>query len=133
MNNCTFAGYIGNDAELRYTTGGKAVCGVSIAVNRPPINGVKQKPLWVKASWWQERAEKLCPYLKKGTYIVVSGAAELREWQSNDGEKHTNLEIPFVQNMSFGGGGKSDGDNEPRQQRNAEPREPEISDEDIPF
>lgn len=132
MNNCTFAGYIGNDAELRYTGGGKAVCGVSIAVNRPPINGVQQKPLWVKASWWQERAEKLVNYLKKGTYIVVSGAVELREWQSADGENHTNLEIPFVQSMSFGGGKKERDDNVPSQRRTESPA-PEISDEDIPF
>ena len=34
MRNASFAGYVGKDAELTYTTAGTAACKFSIAVNR---------------------------------------------------------------------------------------------------
>lgn len=64
---------IGRDAEVRFTTGGDPVAGLSLAFNygRKGEDG-KRPTQWVDASLWGKLAEALSPYLLKGTQVSVT-------------------------------------------------------------
>ncbi len=65
------AGYLGSDAEERYTSGGKRVITLRIATR--VRHGGKDETVWWKVSIWDDRFDKMLPYLKKGTPIIVIG------------------------------------------------------------
>ena len=63
---------LGKDAELRHTSAGKAVVNMSLAWNygRPDESG-KRPSQWVEVAFFGDRAEKVHPYLKKGTSLFL--------------------------------------------------------------
>lgn len=75
MNQCTFIGNLGKDAELKELDGGKKVMNFSIAVP----DG-KDKTLWIDCAKWSEKTAIL-PYLLKGTKVAVTGNVGLRKWE----------------------------------------------------
>lgn len=77
MNNCTFIGRLGKDAELKELDGGKKVLNFSIAVD----DGKDKPPIWIDCARWSEKTGIL-PYLKKGTQVAVSGNIGLRKWEN---------------------------------------------------
>ncbi len=78
MNNSTFAGRLGKDAEVRRTQDGKTVTSFSLAVDE--YRGGEKSTLWVDVSMWGDRFEKLAQYLRKGSSVTVSGRAGVREY-----------------------------------------------------
>lgn len=114
------------DAELRTTQSGKKVLTFGIANNQR--FGETEKTNFVDCSLWGERAEKLAPYIKKGTGLILQGSLDYREWE-RDGQKRSKLELN-VDKLSFKGNRKSNDAAEP------EPApEPagDLFDDDIPF
>lgn len=131
MNCATFSGRIGNDADVRYTPSGSAVCDVSIAVNK----GKDKPPLWIKATFWGKLAESLGQYLTKGKMINVAGPVDLELWTNNQsGEPQGKITVT-VREFSFGGGNGSENQQQsnPAPEQRQQPQYREISDEDIPF
>lgn len=62
-------GRLGRDAELRYTTIGRHVASLSLAYNYG--HKYDRQSQWIEASLWGDQAERLAPYLLKGTLIHV--------------------------------------------------------------
>lgn len=86
VNNCTFSGNIGKDAEVR-DAGGNKVANFSIAVN-----GFKKTdpPMWVNCAIWGKRAEGgLINYLVKGQTVVVVGELKVRTYEANGKNGHS--------------------------------------------
>lgn len=114
------------DAELRTTQSGKKVLTFGIANNQR--FGDTEKTNFVDCSLWGDRAEKLAPYIKKGTGLFLQGSLDYREWE-RDGQKRSKLEL-HVDKLSFKGGRKADDEAEDKPA-------PEIAgdlyDDDIPF
>lgn len=104
MNNCSFIGRIGKDAECRYTQGGKAVAGWSIAVDVG--YGDNKTTLWIDCSLWGDRAEKLAQYIRKRDRIGVTGEIGTRE---HDGKTYITLRVADVTLI----GDKRDGESQP--------------------
>lgn len=148
MNNCTFAGRLGRDAESRDTTN-TTVTNFSLAVDEYAGQG-NRRTLWVDCSMWGERGEKLAEYLVKGTPVAVSGQVGARSYEKN-GETHVVLtlnvrEVTLLGSkqdggeqrqapQSGGGGGGSRG-GAPARQRPATattPPKDDFADDDIPF
>lgn len=77
MNNATFTGRLGKNAELKTLPDGKKVINFSIAVDR----GKDKQPLWVDCARWSDKTAVL-PYLTKGTMVGVSGPIDLRTWDN---------------------------------------------------
>lgn len=75
MNQCTFIGNLGKDAELKELDGGKKVMNFSIA-----IPDGKDKTIWLDCAKWSEKTAIL-PYLLKGTKVAVTGNVGLRKWE----------------------------------------------------
>jgi len=122
VNSCTFAGRVGSVKELKRTQGGEAVLNFSLAVDRAPRNGEKQKPLWVEVALWGKQAEVLQPYVVTGGIIAVTGEVDLRTFEYN-GENRTSLIVKFPRVKLLGGG----------QKQERESGAAEVGDEDIPF
>ena len=80
------SGHLGNDIDIRYTANGKCIGTFSLPVESGW--GDNKKTSWLRCKLLGERAEKLAPYLLKGSKVTVSGRFELEEWEK-DGVKHS--------------------------------------------
>lgn len=85
-NNCTFIGNFVSDADLKYTSGGTAVCDFTIAVSEYR----KDKPedpyvVFVKCKAWSQGAELIAKLGKKGSQIVVDASYKQEKYEK-DGE-----------------------------------------------
>lgn len=63
---------LGKDADLQFTSNGKAVCNMLVVYNygKPAADG-KKPGQWVEVAFWGERAERLHKYLKKSTQVYL--------------------------------------------------------------
>ena len=95
-NNINVTGNLTRAPELRFTTGGKAVCSFGIAVNRRyQQNGewVDADPTFFNVSIWGQPGENTAASLSKGDRVVVVGRLEIRTWDKDDGTKGTSVDI----------------------------------------
>lgn len=99
MNIISIAGNIGQDAEVRHTPQGDAVCNFSVADSQ----GKDKPPIWWRCQLWGKRAESLCQYLTKGAKVTVSGQVTEREYQDKDGTPRKSIDIRVVDVALQGG------------------------------
>ena len=85
VNVMTFAGNVGGDMETRVTQNGKTIGQFNVAVNSGW--GENKKTAWVTCKMFNERADKLAQYIKKGMLVTVSGELSVDEWEK-DGVKN---------------------------------------------
>lgn len=133
MNNATFAGRVGRNAEVRHTGNDRTVANFSLAVDEYAGQGEK-KTLWVDCALWGDRATKLSIYLTKGTPVAVSGRVGIRTYESN-GETRAALTLAVSDVTLLGS--KSDDRQEPAakpaaRKQSEKPPEDDFND-DIPF
>jgi single-strand DNA-binding protein len=102
MNNCTFAGRAGRDAEIRKTSEGQSVANFSLAVDRYRKD---EGPIWIKVVLWGKQADNLTQYITKGKQLAVSGSVDLRTYETSGGETRTELTLN-AQNVTLLGGGE---------------------------
>lgn len=106
MISATVAGNIGQDAEMRHTQGGDAVCSFSVASNRKGRDG-KDETTWVRCSLWGKRGSALLPFLTKGTKVAVAGSLSVRAYEKN-GETKTSIELNAQDVALLGGGARAE-------------------------
>lgn len=94
-NNVTLVGNLTRDPELRFTQGGRAVASFGIAVNRRyQVNGEWQEQTsYFNVVAWGQLGENAAASLTKGARVVVNGRLEQREYQTQQGEKRTVIEV----------------------------------------
>jgi len=85
VNVMVFSGNVGSDMEVRVTPKGKSIGTFNVAVNSGW--GDNKKTSWVTCKMFNERADKLAPYVKKGMLLTVSGELAVDEWEK-DGIKN---------------------------------------------
>lgn len=71
MNQTTIAGHLGADPEVRFTSSGQKVTTLRVAA-RARRSG-KDDTIWWKVTIWGEQFDKMIPYLKKGSPVIVVG------------------------------------------------------------
>jgi single-strand DNA-binding protein len=107
LNLCQFIGRAGKDPEVRYTSGGDAVCNFSIAASQSwkdkTTGEKKEKTEWVNCSAFGKLAEIVGEYVKKGKQVYVAGRMETRKWQDKDGADRYTTEIRVDQLQLLGG------------------------------
>ena len=116
LNKVVLIGNLGNDPEVRSTTGGNRVATFSLATSRSwnDAQGSKQeKTEWHRCVVWNTNSSKLADivekYVKKGDKLYVEGRIEYRQWQDKEGQTRYSTEIN-VREMIMLGGGKGGGD-----------------------
>lgn len=119
LNKVMLIGNLGNDPEIRSTTGGNRVASFSLATSRSwsGTNGEKQeKTEWHKCVAWNSRGTGLVDviekYCKKGDRLYVEGRIEYRQWQDKEGQTRYTTEINIREMMMLGGGRGGDGEPE---------------------
>ncbi len=87
LNKVELIGRLGKDAETTFTTSGKAVTKFSVATETSYKKGneVVKETNWTNCVQWN--AEKLAPYLLKGTQLYVEGRLQSRSYDDKDGRK----------------------------------------------
>lgn len=86
------AGRLGRDAETRFTPSGQKVTNLALATN--VRKGGKEETVWWRVTIWGERFDKLLPYFKKGSALIVVGEMGKPEiWTDKEGRPQVSLEI----------------------------------------
>lgn len=88
MNNITLTGRMVKDPELKYTTNNTAVLTFTLAVSRN-----KEETDWIPCVAWKTTAELIAKHIKKGDKLGINGRIQSRNWETQNGEKRTAIEI----------------------------------------
>ncbi len=97
LNSVHLIGRLVADPELRYTQKGAPVCDFRIATTRRFKNResgeVQEETLFINVVAWRRQAELANDFLKKGSAVLIEGRLRSRQWESNQGEKRSAVEI----------------------------------------
>ena len=139
VNKVIILGRLGQDPEVRATSGGMQVATLNVATNElgQKDQGSGQRQIeteWHRCVLFGKTAENAAAYLKKGSQVYLEGRLRTRKWQDkNTGQDRYSTEI-LCNDMQFIGG-RSDssqssdqfanqqGFNQPPQQRQAQPNQ----------
>jgi single-strand DNA-binding protein len=92
-----FIGNLGRDPEMRYTPTGKPVTQFTVAVNQSTRNQQTgewtEDTDWFRVSVFGDRAERAAEQLRKGNRVFVEGRFRSREFEGQDGQKRTSLDV----------------------------------------
>lgn len=92
MNKLTIIGNLTKDPELRHTQDGVAVCGFTVAVNRPKRGEKEPETDYFNVTAWRQLGENASKFLSKGKKVAVVGRVALRTWEK-DGKHGASLEV----------------------------------------
>ena len=107
MNQITMAGHLGSDPEVRFTSSGQKVTTLRVAArSRRGSNG--DDTIWWRVTIWGEQFDKMIPYFKKGSPVVVFGELNKPEiFTDREGRPQISMNIT-AQNLSFSPFGRPD-------------------------
>ena len=106
MNQITIAGHFGSDPEVRFTSSGQKVTTLRVAA-RARRSG-KDETIWWKVTIWGEQFDKIIPYFKKGSPIIVVGELSKPEiFTDREGRPQVSMNIT-AQNIMFSPFGRPD-------------------------
>ncbi len=109
-NRALLMGNLTRDPELRYIPNGSAVANLRLAINRTYKNQngeQKEEVTYVGVVVWGKQAETCAEYLSKGSPIFVEGRLQSRQWETDDGQKRSVLEV-VAERVQFLGRKKSE-------------------------
>jgi single-strand DNA-binding protein len=94
-NTVTLVGNLTRDPELRFTTGGRGVASFGLAVSRryQVNNEWQEQTSFFNVVAWGTLGENAAASLTKGTRIMVTGRLEQRQYETQDGEKRSVVEV----------------------------------------
>lgn len=100
INQAVVCGNLTKDAQGR-KVGDSIILNFTVAVNEPYKDGDTwtTKPHYIGCVMFGTRAEKIKPYLVKGTRVTVAGSLRYSEWMKDD-EKRSRIEI-LVKDIEF--------------------------------
>jgi single-strand DNA-binding protein len=97
LNSVQLIGRLVADPELRYTQKGTPVCSFRIAATRKYKNREtgesQEETLFINVVAWRRQAELANDYLKKGRAVIIEGRLRSRQWESNQGQKRSTIEV----------------------------------------
>lgn len=141
LNKVLLIGNLGADPEMRYTTGGDAVCNIRLATTdtwKDKASGEQRESTeWHRVVFYRRLAEIAGQYLKKGSQVYIEGRVRTRKWQDKDGQDRYTTEIEATEMKMLGrrdgnsGGAASNAGGAPV--AGAASRGPGPDDDDIPF
>ena len=110
MNFLHLAGHLGADPEVRFTSNGQKVTTLRLAAR--VRRGGRDETIWWRVTIWGEQFDKMMPYLKKGSPVVVTGEMDKPEIFTNrEGNPQISMSMT-ASSLSFSPFGRSDRDKE---------------------
>jgi single-strand DNA-binding protein len=108
LNRVMLLGNLGQDPELKMTSGGQAVLKLRLATSETYLdrNKVRQERTeWHSVVVWGKRAEALSKFLTKGSRIFVEGGLRTSSYDDKEGHKRYRTEV-VANNIILSGGGR---------------------------
>lgn len=127
MNNIVLIGNLARDPELRYTTSGKAVCRLTVAVNRGW--GKDKGADFIPVEVWERQAESCASYLTKGSKVGVMGRLKVRKYEVHNETRWATDVV--AREVEFLGGGPSQPQGQHRPNTSAASQLPDPADIDL--
>lgn len=146
LNKVMLIGNVGNDPEIRATSGGARVAKVSLATNRSwsdRAGQTQEKTEWHRLTFFGRLVDIVEQWVKKGDRLYVEGRIEYSQTEGEGGPKYwTDIVINEMVMLGStggggggggaGGGGRSSGGYSSGGGRDQEPTLTEP-DDDLPF
>ncbi len=149
MNHTMIAGHLGADPEVRFTSSGQKVTTLRVAA-RARRSG-KDETIWWRVTIWGEQFDKMIPYFKKGSSIIVMGELNKPEiFTDREGKPQVSMSLTAY-NLSFSPFGRPDSGGSESSHDTAQPhaevsfasaaepiahgqgKAPAFSDDEVPF
>ncbi|MBE0430383.1 MAG: single-stranded DNA-binding protein [Dehalococcoidia bacterium] len=125
LSKVILVGNLGSDPEMRYTPDGKAVTSFRVATNHrytTSAGETREETDWFRVSVWGKPAEQCNQFLSKGRQVYVEGRLHARNWEGQDGQMRTSLEVNADRVLFLG-----------KREPGSLPEEGDIEPEDLPF
>lgn len=106
LNKVFLMGNLTRDPEVRYTPNGSSVVEFGMAINRSynRQDGTKvEDTCFVDVSMFGKRGMVISQYFKKGSPILIEGRLNYRQWQDQNGQRRSKLNV-VADNFEFLGG-----------------------------
>lgn len=139
MNKVILMGRLTRNPEVRYSQGAepKAIARYSLAVNRRFKRQGEQDADFIPCVAFGKQGEFAEKYLSKGRLIAVSGRLQVRNWDDNNGNKRTTIEV-VVEEQYFAESKKSNAENGRKRENDGivegfYPIDDSVEDDDLPF
>ena len=142
MNQTMIAGHLGADPEVRFTSSGQKVTTLRVAA-RCRRGSKGDETIWWRVSVWGEQFDKMIPYFKKGSPIMVIGEMNKPEiFTDRDGKPQISMSLTAF-NLWFSPFGRPDSPQSeghtPHSTETPEPvahgqgKVPAFTDDEVPF
>ena len=94
LNKAILMGRLTRDPELRHTQSNMAVCSFRLAIGRDlkGPNGERQTD-FIDCVAWGKQAEFVVQWFTKGMLAIVVGRVQSRQWQDQNGNNRTAIEV----------------------------------------
>ena len=130
MNNVNIIGRLTKDVEVRKTSTNKSVSSFSIAVDNLATKDGEKTTSFFNCNAWNNVAETLSKYTRKGDRIAISGSLIQRNYENKNGEKNSVVEInvnsiTLIENKKENASTQSE--------NKAVENDNKINDDDLPF
>ena len=134
MNKIILIGNLTRDPELGTTQSGISYCRFSIAVNRR-FSRENQEVDYFNIVAWRGLAESCGKNLTKGRKVGITGPVQIRNYEGNDGQKRTSVEVTAEEVEFLSPANRSDDDAAPRAKQHAGEDLSTLDpvDEELPF
>ncbi len=136
LNKLTIIGNVGNEPEMRFTPNGKPVTSFSVATNWLYTSSEgerRQETEWFNVVAWNRLAEQCNQFLAKGRLVYVEGRIHTRNWEGQDGQQHSKIEVIASRVIFLERRGAAPLPDEKMDDRVDESAVAELEPEDLPF
>ena len=96
VNKVMIIGHLGRNPEMRYTPSGRPVTTFSVGASRSwnTSDGERRTETeWFNVVAWSNLAEICKQYLVKGQLVYIEGRLQTRQWEDQEGHRHSATEI----------------------------------------
>ncbi len=127
LNKVMIIGRLGRDPEMRYTPSGRPVTTFSVATSRSwnTADGERRTQTeWFNVVAWSSLAEICNQFLTKGQQVYIEGRLQTRQWEDDQGKRHSSVEIVANEMIILGSR---------RSNSSAEEENESIEEDEFPF
>lgn len=106
VNHVILIGRLTRDAELKYTSGGSAVCKFALAIGKKykKDDQYVEETSFFDVTLWGKLGESINQYLTKGKQVAVEGELKQERWDDAEGKAHSKVCVTASNVMLLGGG-----------------------------
>ncbi len=96
LNKVFLIGRLGQDPEVKQTNNGKSVLNISIVTSefyKDQAGNKQTKAEWHRVVLWENTANIVGRYCRKGSQLMVEGSLHTKKWQDKNGNDRYTTEI----------------------------------------